>query len=195
MEDHVESYGVEPMCRALRIAPSIWHEHVRRKADPDLRSVRAKDDERPSKEIVRVHTKNFGAYGAKKVWLPLNREGFKIGCDRVAWLMARPGLEGVVRGKVVRTTTSDKVTACPLDLVKFHRIAMAPAPSMLWMSELVAPRPPSAHLRLNMDWLRPCGLCDRRLRQTDRRLAGQSQPDSSIRSRCPGAGPEFPPPN
>lgn len=133
MATHVESYGIEPMCRVLQIAPSTWHEHVRRRANPDLRSTRAKEDERLSKEIIRAHKKNFGVYGAKKVWLQLNREGFKVGRDRVARLMARLGLEGVVRGKVVRTTRPDKAAACPFDLVnrQFH----APAPNMLWVSD------------------------------------------------------------
>lgn len=133
MEAHVESYGIEPMCRVLRIAPSTWHEHTRRKADPDLRSTRVKEDERLSEEIVRVHAMNFGVYGAKKVWLQLNREGFKIGRARVARLMAVLGLEGVVRGKVVRTTVPDKAAACPFDLVnrRFH----APAPNTLWVSD------------------------------------------------------------
>jgi putative transposase len=133
MATHVESYGIEPMCRVLRIAPSTRHEHVRRRANPDLRSTRAKEDERLSKEIIRAHNKNFGVYGAKKVWLQLNREGFKVGRDRVARLMARLGLEGVVRGKVVRTTRPDKAAACPFDLVnrQFH----APAPNMLWVSD------------------------------------------------------------
>jgi putative transposase len=133
MEAHVESYGIEPMCRVLRIAPSTWRENARRKANPDLRSLRAKEDERLSKEIVRVHKNNFGVYGAKKVWLQLNREGFKIGRDRVARLMGLLGLEGVVRGKAVRTTVSDKAAACPFDLVnrQFH----APAPNMLWVSD------------------------------------------------------------
>jgi transposase InsO family protein len=47
--------------------------------------------------------------------------------------MARLGLEGVVRGKVVRTTMSNKAAACLFDLVnrQFH----APAPNMLWVSD------------------------------------------------------------
>jgi transposase InsO family protein len=133
MEAHVESFGIEPMCRVLRIAPSTWHDHARRKADPELRSARAKEDERLSVEIVRVHARNFGVYGARKVWLQLNREGFKVGRDRVARLMARLGLEGVVRGKTIRTTVPDKAAVCPFDLVnrQFH----APAPNMLWVSD------------------------------------------------------------
>ena len=86
-----------------------------------------------SEEIIRVHNKNFGVYGARKVWLQLNREGFKVGRDRVARLMGGLGLEGVVRGKAVRTTTPDKAAACPFDLV--NRQFNAPAPNMLWVSD------------------------------------------------------------
>jgi transposase InsO family protein len=133
MEAHAESYGIEPMCRVLQIAPSTWHEHARRKADPDLRSTRAKEDERLSEAIVRVHARNFGVYGVRKVWLTLNREGISVGRDRVARLMTKLGLEGVVRGKAIRTTMPDKAAACPFDLVnrQFH----APAPNMLWVSD------------------------------------------------------------
>jgi transposase InsO family protein len=133
METHVGIHGVEPVCKVLQIAPSTWYEHARRKANPDLRSARAKEDERLCKEVTRVHAANFGVYGARKIWLQLNREGISIGRDRVARLMVRLGLEGVVRGKAVRTTVSDKAAACPFDLVnrQFH----APAPNKLWVSD------------------------------------------------------------
>jgi hypothetical protein len=55
--------------------------------------------------------------------------------------MADLGLQGVIRGKPVRTTVQDKGAPCPLDHVNrvFHRIAgrnpsriaMAPAPNVL----------------------------------------------------------------
>ena len=133
MEAHVGDCGVEPICKVLRIAPSTWYEHARRTADPGLRCTRAKEDERLCAQIARVHAANFGVYGARKVWLQLNREGFSVGRDRVARLMRRLGLQGVVRGKAVRTTTPDKAAACPLDLVKrqFH----SPAPNKLWVSD------------------------------------------------------------
>ena len=43
------------------------------------------------------------------------------------------GLQGVIRGKPVRTTMSDKAAPCPLDHVnrQFH----APAPNRLWVSD------------------------------------------------------------
>lgn len=100
---------------------------------PRGRSTRAKEDERLSEEIVRVHAANFGVYGARKVWLQLNREGFKVGRDRVARLMGHLGLEGVVRGKAVRTTVPDNAAARPFALVnrQFHALA----PNRLWVSD------------------------------------------------------------
>jgi hypothetical protein len=48
-------------------------------------------------------------------------------------LMASLGLQGVIRGKPVRTTISDKAAPCPLDHVnrQFH----APRPNALWVSD------------------------------------------------------------
>ena len=43
------------------------------------------------------------------------------------------GLAGVIRGKTVRTTVSDKAAPCPLDRV--NRQFRAPAPNMLWVSD------------------------------------------------------------
>ena len=47
--------------------------------------------------------------------------------------MRAMGLEGIIRGKPIRTTVSDKAAPCPLDHVnrQFH----APAPNMLWVSD------------------------------------------------------------
>lgn len=111
----------------------VWRAHVHRKAGPGLRSRRAKEDERLSREIAGVHARNFGVYGARKAWLQPNREGVAIGRGRVARLMAQFGLEGVVRDKAVGTTVPDREAACPFDLV--NRQLHAPAPNMLRVSD------------------------------------------------------------
>jgi transposase InsO family protein len=43
------------------------------------------------------------------------------------------GLQGVIRGKPVRTTISDKAAPCPLDHV--NRQFQAPRPNALWVSD------------------------------------------------------------
>jgi len=72
-------------------------------------------------------------YGAQKVWRQLNREGIEVARCTVERLMKRLGLEGVRRGKVVRTTIPDKAVPCPLDLVK--RQFKADRPNQLWVSD------------------------------------------------------------
>lgn len=51
---------------------------------------------------MRVHAENFGAYGARTVWLALNREGITVARCAVERLMTSLGLQGVRRGKVKR---------------------------------------------------------------------------------------------
>ena len=133
METHVGEFGVEPMCRVLQIAPSTWHEHVRRKADPARLSARAKRDAELSAEIQRVHAENFGVYGVRKVWRQLQREGLSMARCTVARLMKALGLEGVVRGKRMKTTISDKGVPCPQD--KVNRQFAADRPNRLWVSD------------------------------------------------------------
>jgi len=83
--------------------------------------------------VVRVFSENFGVYGVRKVWRQMNREGFAVARCTIARLMRDLGLQGVIRGKPVRTTISNKAAPCPLDHVnrQFH----APAPNMLWVSD------------------------------------------------------------
>ncbi|WP_342585955.1 IS3 family transposase [Zhengella mangrovi] len=133
IDEHREAYGVEPICRVLPIAPSTYHEHVAKRRDPSRMSARAQRDQALKPEVLRVFSENFAVYGARKVWRQMKREGFNIARCTVERLMTDLGLQGVIRGKPVKTTISDKAAPCPLDQVnrQFH----APAPNMLWVSD------------------------------------------------------------
>jgi transposase InsO family protein len=65
----------------------------------------------------------------RKVWRQMMREGFPIARCTAARLMREMGLAGMIRGKPVRTTISDKAAPCRLDHV--NRRFCAPAPNML----------------------------------------------------------------
>jgi len=117
----------------LPIAPSTWHEHAARRADPSRLPARAKRDEVLKEEVRRVFDENFGVYGVRKVWRQMKREGFDIARCTVARLMRSMGLQGVIRGKPVKTTISDKAAPCPLD--KVNRQFQSPAPNRLWVSD------------------------------------------------------------
>ena len=94
IDAHREDLGIEPICRELAIAPSSYHEHVARLADPGRRPARARRDDEMRAQIKRVHEASFGLYGTRKVWHQLRREGVVIAKCTVERLMAAMGLAG-----------------------------------------------------------------------------------------------------
>lgn len=127
------AHGVEPICKVLPIAPSTYHAHVAGRADPRRLSARARRDAELRPEIQRVFDDNFGVYGVRKVWRQLRREGVDVARCTVARLMKAMGLQGIIRGKRIRTTVPDPAAPCPLDRV--NRQFKAPAPNRLWVSD------------------------------------------------------------
>jgi putative transposase len=89
-----DRFGVEPICRLLPIAPSIYYQHRRRR--PSARAVR---DAKLKAEVGRVHQDNFGVYGARRVWRQLHREGITVARCTVERLMGELGLQGVRRAR------------------------------------------------------------------------------------------------
>jgi transposase InsO family protein len=133
IDEHRARHGVEPICRVLPIARSTYHTHAARRADPGKLPARARRDITLRTEIRRVYEENFRVYGVRKVWRQLLREGIAVARCTVARLMRAMGLQGVVRGKRVRTTTSNAAAPCPLDRV--NRQFKAPRPNALWVSD------------------------------------------------------------
>jgi putative transposase len=133
IDDHRGAYGVEPICRELKIAPSTYHAHDARRRRPDTAPPRVQRDAVLGMEIRRVFDENFQVYGVRKVWRQLVREGQDVARCTVARLMKTMGLQGVIRGRRVRTTISDKAAPCPLDRV--NRQFKAPRPNVLWVSD------------------------------------------------------------
>jgi putative transposase len=72
-------------------------------------------------------------YGADKVWRQLSREGVAVARCTAERLMRQEGLQGVRRGKTVRTTEPDPKAPCPLDRV--NRQFRAERPNQLWVSD------------------------------------------------------------
>jgi putative transposase len=133
IDAHRDAYGVEPICRILPIAPSTYRTHTARRTDPSKLPPRAKRDTDLCGHIRRVWHENFRVYGVRKVWRQLRREGIEVARCTVARLMRALGLQGIVRGKAVRTTVSDKATPCPQDRV--NRDFTAERPNVLWVAD------------------------------------------------------------
>lgn len=81
-----------------RIAPSTCYETKARTA-----SRREVHDGRLKRDVVRVHAAKYSAYGARKVWLQLLREGSDSARCIIERLMRELGLSGPHRGKRNRT--------------------------------------------------------------------------------------------
>jgi putative transposase len=133
IDAHRARYGVEPICRVLPIAPSTYYAHAARRADPGRLPARARSDAALMVEIRRVFEANFRVYGVRKIWRQLGREGIGAARCTVARLMRTMSLQGIVRGRKVRTTVPDPSAVCPLDRV--NRRFKAPRPNALWVSD------------------------------------------------------------
>ena len=129
IEAHRATFGVEPICQVLAVAPSSYYAAQTRPLS--ARSIR---DEELKREIARIHAANFGVYGVRKLWRALRREGSPIGRDRAARLMTALGLTGVNRAKSIRTTHPGALSQRPADLVE--RVFAAAAPNRLWLADI-----------------------------------------------------------
>ena len=132
-------WGVEPICRVLSehgcpIAPSTYYD-ARAVAErrPGGRRLR---DEQLKVEITRVHKDNYGVYGARKVWLALNRDGVPVARCTVERLMRELGLAGARRRRRHRTTRPETAAARPADLV--GREFNPPAPNRTWVADFTS---------------------------------------------------------
>jgi transposase InsO family protein len=134
IDQNRQTWGIEPICDALPIAPSTYHEVKAGEADPSRLSARRRRDIELRTQIQNVWDENFQVYGPRKVWNQLRREGVVVGRGRIERLMKQMGLKGTTRGqKSIQTTFADPNNSTPEDLVQrnFH----ATAPNQLWVAD------------------------------------------------------------
>jgi putative transposase len=129
IEAHRQRFGVEPICKTLGVSASAYYERA-----TGRRSARAVEDERLLAQIKEVHERNYCAYGYRRTWIALKRQGEQVGRGRVQRLMRQAGIQGAKRrGKPWRTTTPDPKAARRPDLVE--RNFSATAPNRLWVGD------------------------------------------------------------
>jgi putative transposase len=113
----------------LQVAPSTYYAAKRRA--PSARAIR---DAVMMPILLTLWVANRKLYGAHKLWKAARRAGHDIGRDQVARLMKALEIEGVRRGRRVRTTRPDQEAARHPDLV--NRDFTATAPNQLWVMDL-----------------------------------------------------------
>ena len=134
LDQHRETYGVEPICAVLPIAPSTYFRRKAQQQAPTTRSARAQRDDDLRAAIQRVWDEHDQVYGPRKVWRQLRREGHRVARCTVERVMRAMGLRGVSRGRAWRVTTrADAAAERPADLV--DRQFAATRPNQLWVAD------------------------------------------------------------
>ncbi len=129
IEEYRERFGVEPICETLGVSASAYYERA-----TGRRSARALEDERLIGVISRLHERNYCAYGSRRMWKALIREGEQVGRGRVERLMRQNGIQGAKRrGKPWRTTKADPAALRSPDRVK--RDFTASRPDEKWFAD------------------------------------------------------------
>ncbi|HEM7900370.1 IS3 family transposase [Burkholderia cenocepacia] len=101
-----------------------------RRSDPEQWSARARRDAELKARNRTAWDENFGVYSVRKVWCRLLRDGVKVANCTIARLMKAMRLEGVPRGRRIKTSQRNDAMSCPLDRVK--RQFQADRPDAFW---------------------------------------------------------------
>ena len=129
MEAHREEFRVTRLCAVLAISRSGFYAWQRRPA-----SARAQANQRLLDRMRIVHQQTREAYGARKMWHALVREGLACGRHRVARLRRLAGIVALRRRRYVRTIQArHAVPAIPNRLAQ--RFAV-PAKNRVWAGDL-----------------------------------------------------------
>ena len=135
VDDHRSQHGVESICQQLPLSVSTYYWHKAGERQPDKVANRVKRDQQLLPDIQRVWDENEQVYGARKVWLQLNREAIPVARCTVERLMKQLGIQGVSRSTTsTYTTISDADQDKPQD--KVNRQFVADAPNQLWVADI-----------------------------------------------------------
>lgn len=126
---HHEVFRVTGMCRALQVSRSGFYAWHRRPA-----SARAQADQVLIERMRVLHHQTREAYGARKMWQVLRREGRSAGRHRVARLRRLAGIVALRRRRYVRTVQArHAVPAIPNRLAQQFTVA---AKNRVWAGDL-----------------------------------------------------------
>jgi len=123
------NHSVSTLCRVLEVSSSGFYAAQRRPA-----SGRAAEDARLGELIEAIHTESRRTYGSPRVQIQLARRGERVGRKRVARLMARLGISGLVPRRRGRTTISVPGVETAPDLVR--REWSPTEPNRLWVADI-----------------------------------------------------------
>lgn len=130
MQRHQVEFRVAPMCRVVQVSRSGVYVWKRR-----MPSRRAQTKQRLIDRMRLLHQQAREAYGARKMWRRLTREGLACGRHRVARLRRLAGIGALRRQRSVRTgqVRQHETPAIPHRL---NQTCAVPAKHRVWAGDL-----------------------------------------------------------
>jgi putative transposase len=130
IDERREDFGVELICATLGVSASAYYQRA-----SGQRSARDVEDERLLDVIRRVHAGNYEAYGSRRIWRQLRRQGESVPRCQVERLMSAHGIVGAKRrGRPWRTTIPGAQAVASPDLL--DRDFSADRPDEKWCADL-----------------------------------------------------------
>lgn len=123
------NHTVAMLCRVLGVSRAGFHAAEGRPA-----SERALEDKRLLAEIRRIHSDSRETYGIPRVHAMLARKGIRVGRKRVARLMRKASISGLVKRRKGKTTVRVPGVATRPDLVR--REWSPTEPNRLWVADI-----------------------------------------------------------
>ena len=123
------NHSVATLCRVLEVSRAGFYAAERR--GPCRRQL---EDERIVPAIRKIHADSRQTYGAPRVHAMLRRRGICVGRKRVARLMRREGITGLLRRRRARTTIRVPGVLTAPDLVR--REWNPTEPNRLWVADI-----------------------------------------------------------
>ena len=117
------------MCRLLGLSPSGYYAWCGRGP-----SCRTRENTVLTEEILEIHARSDGTYGAPRIHAELGARGREISLNRVARLMRTAEIEGVNRRRKGKTTRRAPEAQPVADLV--DRDFSASGPDELWVADI-----------------------------------------------------------
>ena len=129
VDERRADFGVEPIYRVLGVSASAYYHRKSGK-----RSQRVVEDQRLLPVIRLVAAENYDAYGYRRTWKQLRRQGELGPRCQVQRLMRGAGIQGAKRrGRPWRTTIADEDARRRPDLLE--RDFTAAAPNQRWVAD------------------------------------------------------------
>ena len=126
MQEHREKYGLQSMCKVLKVSRSGYYAWISRKP-----SVRKRMNEKLLESIQDVYKKSRKVYGSPRITNELNEHGLRCGRHRVARIMKENGIRACIRKKFRKMNESQHSYPASPNLLLNDKIS-----DRVWVSDI-----------------------------------------------------------